>query len=473
MIFGICVFEEPIQQLEWCVKNIRRTHFDSIIFVINDGSDIDYASACEKHGAYYIKSENLKKIEYGAAWWHRFFSASLKFAEVFDEKFTFKVDPDTKFHRKLRGTPDFDVSGTIENDYLVQGGCQCFRIEAVKRILKSKICLDSRFKIFDYAMPDNSFFNKSHYDKGYLYNAYQGKISTDFTIRKIAELLSLSVGAWDEVDCISPKLPIHLTRPLSNKAAITHPHKEDWSLPTVDSIVMNYKRPNNISPILNRLKEQTVPTRITLIDCSEDGIDCKEADRIIRLDNLGSINRFMISPSYFDVDYVYFHDDDALPGKQLIEYYIEQWNAVENPGVIGQFGKNLLNDKYAIKNEVQMSSNPKQVDFVQRSYFSKPERLLEFHDTWIKKFKNYSPYHCMDDVLLSSFLAMKGYKNYLTSIPNHNQMAIQKELNDSHAIWRTPGAIDRKSKMTEVLVSMGWVGINVATNRSISQTISP
>ncbi len=211
MIFAAHVCVEPLKQLDWCLQALRKSHHNQPVLIINDGSPIDYSHICKKYDVNYYKCEQLKTLDHGAKWWNRFFVKSLSFANP-ETQFIFKFDPDTMFHRKFSNYPDYDVSGTIQGGS-IQGGFQCFKVSAVKKIIESEICLDDRFKAVGYWAP-NDFVRK--------YFLSQNKACMNWMLTKIIKKLSLTKGNWHEVHSCS------FVTQFRKCAAVTHPHKNDW-----------------------------------------------------------------------------------------------------------------------------------------------------------------------------------------------------------------------------------------------------
>jgi hypothetical protein len=142
LLFGITVYHEPPDQLEWCLDNLRKAYPDQPTFVISDGNSApSFKEISLKYGADYFLGERLKSLENGARWWARFFETVQKYTC----DYFFKLDPDTKIYRQFKYFEKYDVFGTARWAN-VQGGIQCFKNTTAKTILDSKICEDDLYR---------------------------------------------------------------------------------------------------------------------------------------------------------------------------------------------------------------------------------------------------------------------------------------------------------------------------------------
>jgi hypothetical protein len=208
--FIITVHHEPADQLAWCARHLRTAYPNALVSVIADGRDKpSWRDECNCYGLnYQPRPERLKSLHQGARWWNRFFELALQY----ETEYVVKLDPDSLFRRPFVSFPDFDLCGTLQDDGVVQGGCQVFSSEAVSRIAKSKLCLDPA-----YCNPETWSLHSATTQ----YAISRGEMSTDYTLAHISRRLMLNVGDWSEID--SQWTP----RPRFRKygVSVSHPHK--------------------------------------------------------------------------------------------------------------------------------------------------------------------------------------------------------------------------------------------------------
>jgi hypothetical protein len=130
-----------------------------------------------------------------------------------------KIDPDTKFRRRILRWPTADLAGTVANpgertEHL-QGGIQLFQQETVIRIVESGFFSDPVLRDpLSYA-----------WDADLARHAKRtGYLCTDALLRAAKLSLGLSWENWDEVLSHWKQLP-----PRIGDCAVTHPHKRQES----------------------------------------------------------------------------------------------------------------------------------------------------------------------------------------------------------------------------------------------------
>lgn len=137
---------------------------------------------------------------------------------------------------------------------------------------------------------------------------------------------------------------------------------------TVEAVVVNWKRPENIPVILEALRPQC--ELLTVINAGEP-CDTRLADLTVTLSkNFGGINRYSLTSH--NCDYTYFHDDDMLPGSRLIEHFLEY---SDKAYVLGQIGR-IVGERYNF-NDVPRTNDVVDVDLVVRGYFVNTKLLPE------------------------------------------------------------------------------------------------
>lgn len=204
-----------------CLKQLRRIYPHSRVIIISDGDDDSrYAPLAERYQAEYQAGEKLYPIANGGKMIQRMLDAFL----AKPSKYLFKIDTDTRVHRRFRYLPQGRcIFGTLEWETLrgqfklgypsVQGGCVGFTLEAAREMAESRILLS----------PDLLDYRRTYADNpDTVYRAEKkGIISTDFVTRYACMQLGIDSISFDEVYSL-----YRGDIPLNGKGfAVTHPHK--------------------------------------------------------------------------------------------------------------------------------------------------------------------------------------------------------------------------------------------------------
>ena len=202
---------ESVEQVAWCLENIRRLYPEVPISVVSDGVDRpNYPRLVERFNVDYVRGEKLKLASKGGAWWQRV----LGIGHSQNTDFVMKIDPDTKFQRGIEHWPNCDIAGTISGGKRrehIQGGIQLFTRQTVIRLL------DSRFFEDDVLRDPITYA----WDKQLLQHARKtGYLCSDAMLRAAKLSLRLKWCNWSEVHSSWKTLPKDL-----GKYAVTHPHK--------------------------------------------------------------------------------------------------------------------------------------------------------------------------------------------------------------------------------------------------------
>lgn len=233
------------------------------------------------------------------------------------------------------------------------------------------------------------------------------------------------------------------------------------SQPPVETVVINWKRPRNVTQIVSALRRQSEPTTITLIDCHPDWryrlprATLRQADRVYRLHrNLGSFNRYVPVGAY-DHEFTFFMDDDMLPGSRCIEHYLDSRPA--SFGVLGQIGRRLNSDGTYSRRGVERTISLEPVDFLIRGYFVRTRMLDAVHQLrWNLGLEKAAAVE--DDMLLAFAMQMEyGLDSYLTPHSDDPQTKQNfKELPSRHALARRPDHFNRRIALLEQAKLAGW-----------------
>lgn len=235
----------------------------------------------------------------------------------------------------------------------------------------------------------------------------------------------------------------------------------------VETIIINWKRPENVKKIILALKNQTVPSTITICDChpeppfslDEETIDM--ADRIYTWKhNLGAFSRYIPMASY-DHQYTFFIDDDLLPGKKCLESFLRAATEMPEFGVLGQFGRIIDADGVFRPREISLTCSFIETDFIVRAYFIKTQCLYNIvRFRWkIGYFDDFFP---EDDLLLCAALKYyDGLSCYLIPFNGDPETLVGKEeLGTAHALSDRNEHYYKRRKFIKRLEYYGWKSLN-------------
>jgi hypothetical protein len=210
--------------------------------------------------------------------------------------------------------------------------------------------------------------------------------------------------------------------------------------PTVEVVIINYKRPGNIKPILTRFKEQAYPCTITLVD-QGGGLDPETyalANRVYSLrENYGCWNRYVFLGNYYH-DYTYFHDDDMLPGTGLIKHFVGHALNKPDGALFGQWGCSW-GENYVWTPVRCVPGVFTPTSMVVRSYFVRTKYLYT-----LLKFSRYFTHPITEDDILLSW-ALRTYTDksiYVSPKPvGSSECMNEQELPQAHANTDRPDHI--------------------------------
>lgn len=241
------------------------------------------------------------------------------------------------------------------------------------------------------------------------------------------------------------------------------PQKE--ALPEVEVVIAYWKRPDNILPILNAFRNQTIPCQITVFDASPEGFELPaEAlpliDTLYRCNrNRGAFNRFIPAFGY-ELTYTYFHDDDMLPGSRVLEHFVRHARQCDNEfAVLGQIGR-ILVESTVYDGALNPGREPERllaVDSIIRGYFVKTDRLL--HMLQFKQKMGLQRIGNFDDLLLSTSIQFyTGFPSYLTpkDSPDPEEKINKEELPEPFAVWQTPQHFPQRNDYLMRAFVAGW-----------------
>lgn len=216
-------------------------------------------------------------------------------------------------------------------------------------------------------------------------------------------------------------------------------------------ILSNWKRPDNLRPIIAALKQQTIPfSKVVLVDNATSAYSCPaditaSVTRYWRFpdDNLGPTNRFAPALLDYRPEYTLFLDDDLLPGIRMHEYLLEQARACSNVfatiGQIGRIYRKNVDDTltYVMRDVTTNNSTLTPVDLTCRAHFVKTadvRHALTMRDRLLADVEQPDWFRHDDILLCTGVQCATNQRSYVLSKPATEQAIIKKNLPNPHAI---------------------------------------
>lgn len=256
-------------------------------------------------------------------------------------------------------------------------------------------------------------------------------------------------GGWRGRWIVCEKMPVRLS-PL--------PSKVSGGAKEVQWVMVNWRRPSNIRRIVAALATQREHCAVTLIDAAPDSqfaIDeqtRREAEQYIVLrENHGGFNRF--APLLLlQTPFIYFHDDDMLPGRHLLQKFLQ--SAEEHPefGLLGQEGRVINGSEYSSE-YIRAAGSVREVDFVVRGYFVRRETLFDL-PRLLGELGRPDP-HC-DDLAMGAAVRRAGFKIGVVPCASPQERMNQQELPAPYALSGEPDHHSRRTHFLQLLRKTGW-----------------
>lgn len=216
--------------------------------------------------------------------------------------------------------------------------------------------------------------------------------------------------------------------------------------PSVEVVVVHYRRPGNLPHILQALRQQSIPVRVNLIDIHPDSKDdlapetLALADEVFRWKtNHGGFNRF-IPALAFSAEYTMFFDDDLVPGRRCVEHMLQHARLLEARrtlpplGALGQLGRRFAGGRYS-PHDVSRSSQPVEVDCLVRGYLVPTRHLAHLASVRWQEPQLFYEGMGEDDLVLGLALKRAGLALYLTpSDPDPTTRMDAENLPEPHAL---------------------------------------
>lgn len=222
----------------------------------------------------------------------------------------------------------------------------------------------------------------------------------------------------------------------------------------VTAVVINWKRPANVSLIAKAFKTQTVPCELCIIDAG-GGLPppaYESADQVIILKkNVGPYNRFAAT-NLIKTEFVYFHDDDMLPGSRLIEHFLKYSNTLFS--TLGQHGRNANKDLSYNWQGVNRGAEHIAVNNLVRSYFVHTDNLPDMK-LFEQNCEKRVPKH--DDLMLCFGIRKSTGKPCLLTPWDNDKETLSNmvELDDTGALSGSPTHFQERSDFIKLAASKG------------------
>jgi hypothetical protein len=211
--------------------------------------------------------------------------------------------------------------------------------------------------------------------------------------------------------------------------------------------VINYKRPENVARIITRLRAQSHPVQVTVVDTAagpefvlpQDVL--AQADNVYRLEeDYGPFSRFVPAANY-KADYTFLVDDDYLPGRKCVEHFLHFARLNPHVGLFGQLGR-IIGRQYNTRDVPRGDFNCKKVHMLVRGYFLRRQCIPDVLRLW-QEFPGPVRH---DDILLAAAVRhLSGKEIVITPRQGHDTDMIEEELPDPHANFLRPGHIATRS----------------------------
>lgn len=200
--------------LDGCLAPLRAAYPRARVIIRADGDDDPaIAAAGARHGAEVIYGEWLFTIAAGG----RIVDEMLRLFLRAPTRWLFKIDPDTRVHRRFERLPAVDcIFGTVQQQgglYSIQGGCVGFTAGSAERLHASGAARDPALA----QIPPPWAFNRALRGRP----VERGLTSVDWVVGWTARALGIPLVDWPEILSewqITPDDP-------DGRYAVTHPHK--------------------------------------------------------------------------------------------------------------------------------------------------------------------------------------------------------------------------------------------------------
>lgn len=149
--FVITVFQE-VDQLEWCLHNLRKVYHTAAVLVTNDGdkeNEEAYRNICIRYAAEFEPGDHLMNIKNGGAWLHRVLTLFMSKPK----RWLVKMDPDTLIHHKIDQVDqgldlqgDFGGCASDRSYEIVYGCCYLLSWPVARTLFEKQVFLDDHLR---------------------------------------------------------------------------------------------------------------------------------------------------------------------------------------------------------------------------------------------------------------------------------------------------------------------------------------
>ncbi len=234
------------------------------------------------------------------------------------------------------------------------------------------------------------------------------------------------------------------------------------------TVLLNWRRPLNIAPILQAYRNQTVGSYIALVECSprtqyEAPPEARNlADVVFTVsENLGPCSRFIPPLAITGYDYVFFGVDDHIPGPRHLEHLLGAAMRHQNQfASIGQDGRCVIDGELR-KHRVRVGDDGVDVtaDVIVTSELVQTRHIphiINFRQRMIDSFGDLVP-HFEDDLFLGCGIQLAtGFPSRVTSNSSKDESWRMRALHAPHALCARPEHYEVRQRFLDMAVQLGW-----------------
>lgn len=259
------------------------------------------------------------------------------------------------------------------------------------------------------------------------------------------------------------------------------------SRPSVLAVLLNWKRPANILPVLQSLRGQSIPLHIALVECSPDSPHSAPQAALSLCDsvfsistNIGPCSRFLPPLALPQFRYSFFAVDDHAPGPRHVEYLLACAKKLHpDYATIGMDGRTMRpnsspnsGDATIVRRKaLPYPQAPRPVDFITSSELILTNRVqaaLKFRDAMLNEFgdsRNGGDCSIFEDDLILCFgvqlecqAKLRGpVPSFLApAAPSEMESWRMRRLPANDALSARPDHRERRDKFLRQAIQVGW-----------------
>lgn len=233
-------------------------------------------------------------------------------------------------------------------------------------------------------------------------------------------------------------------------------------MPSVLSVIQNWRRPENVSLIASAVLDQTVKTHLVLVDCAsgtEWGLspDIKgKADTIIEVcgSNLGPCSRFIPPLLMCNFDCVMWYVDDHVPGREFCEFMLQKADELHwRFATLGQEGRAVSGGGLA-RSRVR-SGCADCIVTSELALIKNVSHAIAFRDDLVRENPNVSTFE--DDLILCMGIQRAtGYPSIVATAPSPGKCWNTRRLDAPHALCARPNHRELRNEFVRTAIDCGW-----------------